>query len=286
MNEAVGWIGIGNMGGAIVGVLLAAGVDVTVFDIDAARVAALQARGARRAASPAELASRLDLLFATIPNDEILADVVSGDAGLVRTASARTTFVDMSTVSPRASAMVAARLAPTGASYLRAAVSGSTVSAAKAMLTIYASGPRKAFEHSLPILRHVSRRQDYVGEAEEARVLKLVINTIVGAMPVLLSEALALGTRYGLHWSALVDAISGSVVASPLLDYKAEAIKSKDWTPTARLALGIKDLTLALEAGGEQVMPITRLVCDRYIAAARQGYGDLDFFALVTGLGT
>jgi len=285
MSDTIGWIGIGNLGGAIVEVLLAAGIDVTVFDVNAERMAALQAHGARKASSPADMAVGVNQIFATIPNDKILAELVGGEAGLARTATSETMFVDLSTVSPQASAKVAAILAPTGASYLRAAVSGSTASVAKGLLTIYASGPRVAFERSLPILRRVSRRQDYVGQAEEARIFKLVINTIVGAIPVLLSEALSLGTRNGLDWSALVDAISSSVVASPLLGYKAEAIKAKDWTPTAQLALGIKDLSLALEAGGENAMPITRLVRDRYIDATEQFYGDLDFFALVTGIG-
>jgi 3-hydroxyisobutyrate dehydrogenase-like beta-hydroxyacid dehydrogenase len=120
----------------------------------------------------------------------------------------------------------------------------------------------------------------HVGAAEEARVLKLLVNMVVGAMPALLGEAIAFGTRLGLPRDVAVDALGQSVVASPLLAYKAEALKARDWTPAASVDLLCKDLDLAIAAAREAglAQPVTELVRAAYAALQARGEGGLDFF--------
>ncbi|MBW2046417.1 MAG: NAD(P)-dependent oxidoreductase, partial [Deltaproteobacteria bacterium] len=91
-----------------------------------------------------------------------------------------TIFVDMSTVSPGASARVAAEAEKKGIKYLRAPVSGSTALATAGTLTIFASGPKDAYEQCVEIFGKMGQKSFHVGTGEEARYLKLVLNMMVG----------------------------------------------------------------------------------------------------------
>ncbi|MCL4798491.1 MAG: NAD(P)-dependent oxidoreductase [Burkholderiales bacterium] len=280
----LGWIGAGKMGTPICANLLQAGYALTVCDVDPARVAALTARGAQAAPDPAALARDVDVVLSMVPDDDALRAIAGGKGGLAGALCPDQVFVDLSTVSPAGSAEVAATLAPTGAAYLRAPVSGSTATAAAGMLSIYCSGPQPAFERVRPLLERIGNKITYCGAAEEARVMKLVINMIVIITPAVVGEALALGARSGLGWSQMIDAIGQSVAASPVIGYKADMMKRRDWTPMATVDLVAKDLDLALELGRQchAPMPITALAQQFNTALQASGDGGLDFFAVLT----
>jgi 3-hydroxyisobutyrate dehydrogenase-like beta-hydroxyacid dehydrogenase len=280
----IGWIGVGKMGTPMCRNLLRASYPVFACDIDATRLAAIVTDGAMALARPAEIAERSDIVISMVPNDQVLLSVVEGPAGLAGSMARGKIFVDLSTVSPAASARVAAALESTGCLYLRAPVSGSTTLAEKGALSMYCSGPREAFERCEPILAKLSARQTYVGSSEEARVLKLLINLIVEITPVVLGEALAFGLKGGLERAQIIDAIGQSVAASPLLGYKAEMIKARDWSPMATIDLVAKDLDLAIDFGrlNNISMPLTTLVRQYYAAFQASGDGLLDFFSVVT----
>ena len=281
---AIGWIGVGRMGAPIAGNLLKAGYRVSVFDIDESKAEAVAAGGGRVAPSAAELARSSDILFSMVPDDRALMRLVSEPDGVANALKAGAHFIDMSTVSPSTSAEIATLVKRTGAHYLRAPVSGSTVTAASAKLTIYCSGPEAAFEQCRQLFEAISAKQTYVGGAEEARVLKLLINLILSVMPALLGEALAFGERGGLDRDVMIDAIDSSVVASPLLGYKVDMLKSRDWTPNAPIDLASKDVDLALDWGRRSHIPLPFLSLARQLYAAFQASGDggKDFFAVST----
>jgi 3-hydroxyisobutyrate dehydrogenase-like beta-hydroxyacid dehydrogenase len=283
-RSRLGWIGVGKMGTPLCNNLLKAGFDLSVVDTDPARVAAMTRNGARSCADPARLAREVDVVFSMVPNDETLLAIVAGDGGIAGAIGPGKVFVDLSTVSPARSAKVAEILRPTGAQYLRAPVSGSTATAAAGTLAIYCSGPHEAFETVRPALERMGRALTYCGEGEEARVLKLVINMIVCVTPAVVGEALSLGARSGLDWSKMIDAIGQSVAASPVIGYKVDMMKRRDWTPMATIDLVAKDLDLALEWGRLQhaPMPLTGLVQQINTAFQASGDGELDFFSILT----
>lgn len=277
----IGWIGIGNMGAPICRNLIGAGHELVVHDIDPARLAELQGAGAAVASDAADLVARADLVFSMVPNDTVLLAVVEGIAARLRPGQ---TFIDMSTVSPATSARVFELLAPSGAAYLRAPVSGSTAGAAAGTLAIYCSGPRAAYDAILPVLGRIGSRQSHVGLAEEARVLKLLINMIVCITPAVVGEALAFGQRSGLDWTTMIEAIGGSAAASPLIGYKSEMMKRRDWTAMASVDLTAKDLDLALDWGRARRVPMPFTALAQQVNSAFQASGDGgdDFFSVVT----
>ncbi|MEO1001310.1 MAG: NAD(P)-dependent oxidoreductase, partial [Pseudomonadota bacterium] len=250
----------------------------------AEQLAPLIAAGPATAATLEEQAGS-DIVFATLPNDPVLIDVVCGGRGpaLAGLLAPGTVFVEMSTVSPEASARVGDALREAGIHYLRAPISGSTQLAEQAMLTVLASGDTAAWEAAEPYLARMSARRFYLGAGEEARYMKLVLNTLVGASSAILAEALALGSAGGLSRADMMGVIGESAVASPLLKYKAEAVAADDYTPAFTIAQMIKDFTLISDASRARGVPhfTTSLILELYRAAANAGLQDEDFFALV-----
>ncbi|MFN6976503.1 MAG: NAD(P)-dependent oxidoreductase, partial [Gemmobacter sp.] len=281
----VGWIGAGKMGAPMVRNLLAQGTAVAVTDVSAAAVAALVAAGATAAPCPADHAAS-DIVFSMLPDDDALLGVALGqgpDPGLDTVLRAGAILVEMSTVSPSASARVAQALEGTGISYLRAPVSGSTALAEKAALTILGSGPEAAWQTALPYLSMLSNRRIHLGPGDEARYMKLVVNTLIGATSAVLAEALTLGAAGGLTREAMMDVILESAAASPLLRYKREAVVAGDYAPAFTVDQMIKDFSLLSDAARARRVPlfVNGLILDLYRAAANSGLSEADFFALV-----
>jgi 3-hydroxyisobutyrate dehydrogenase len=170
-TQTVGWIGLGKMGSPIVRNLLAAGFDVTVYDVDAERVGEAIRLGAHRAEDVASVARSAPLVFSIIPDDAVLRKVALGTHGVIENANDGAVYIDMSTVSPTASGEVREAARKRGVGYICAPVSGSTVLAGNAQLTVFASGAKEAYGRALPVFQAMSARQYYVGEDQQARYL-------------------------------------------------------------------------------------------------------------------
>ena len=281
----IGWVGGGKMGGPMAIHLLAAGNTLLVTDPSETTRAEMSALGAQTDAG-LEIQSGAGLVFSTLPNDDVLTAVVSGaggSQGLVHLMAQGSTLVEMSTVSPECSAKIAKDLERAGIYYLRAPISGSTAMAKSASLTVLASGDQVAWPTVLPVLRLMSSKQFFLGTAEEARYMKLVLNTLVGASSAILAEAVALGASGGLSRAAMMEVICESAVASPLLKYKTDLVVSDDYVPAFTIDQMIKDFTLISDAGRANGIPLMAagLILELYRAAANAGLQNEDFFALV-----
>ncbi len=279
----VGWIGIGKMGLPMAGHLLAARHAVLAYDVVPEHVAALAEQGGERAASVKEVARRAPIVLSSLPHDAALRSVALGPEGVLANAAPGSLFIDTSTVSPAASAEVAAAAAAHGVRYLRVTVSGNNHMAAKAALTVMASGPRAAFDEAKALLECFGPNVFYVGDAEQARVLKLVINLMIAGTGAMLSEALALGRRGGLDWTQMLDIVGASAVGSPIVKAKSVELKKRDFTPTFTCVQMQKDIDLILGAGKELgvAMPVTAVVAQLMQACIGMGDADDDYIATV-----
>lgn len=277
----IAWIGAGKMGLPVCKRLRDAGHDVHVLARTPDRASALKADGFATASSAEELVRVADVVFTCVSDDAALAEVVLGD-GFLAAVPASATLIDMSTVSPAVSAKIAGRL-PSGLSYLRSPVSGSTGMAAAGTLTALVSGPEAAFNAMADIFAAFTKKAFHLGTGEEARVLKLAINSMVAATSALLGEALALGLKGGLSNAAMLDVITQSAVASPLIGYKKDMVVKGDYAPAATLNMLMKDVELFLAAGKEAnlSLPLNSMIASIYREAAGRGLGEQDFFVLV-----
>jgi 3-hydroxyisobutyrate dehydrogenase-like beta-hydroxyacid dehydrogenase len=282
-KPAIGWIGIGKMGAPMSRRVLRAGYRLTVLDPLPENRASVVAEGADVATDLADLCARADIVVATIPNDAVLRAVTLGADGLAAIMRPPQIFIEMSTVSPQASSEVAVALAAAGVDYLRAPVSGSTATAQDGRLTVLASGAPAAYERASPLFSAFSAKQYYVGAGDEARYLKLVLNTLVGATSAILAEALALGRRGGLSRETMLTVLCDSVVASPLIAYKRDMLLSGDFEPAFSVNQMIKDFDLIGETARADHVPMftTSLIRQLYEQARAGGLAERDFFVLV-----
>ena len=279
-KPSVAFIGAGKMGVPMIEHLLRAGYGVVAVDPLASNLAIASATGARVVGDIAEALRDADVALSSLPNDGALAAVArevaaSGRRGLI--------YADTSTVSPGVSAVAAALLEAAGIAYVRTSVSGNPVVARTAGLTVMASGPRAAYDFVKPLLDTFGKTHFYLGQAEEARTMKLVINLMVAGTAGLMAEALVLGEKGGLDWSQMLDVVNGSAVASPMVGYKVPPLKARDYGSTFSGHQMIKDLDLILGEGARSGVPLglTAQIRQLYGAIVAQGDGDLDYISTV-----
>ena len=279
----IGWIGAGKMGGPMSQNVVTAGGAVTVFDPVPENLAAAVAAGAREGTSNQALAEGADIVVSMIPNDAVLRAVTMGGDGVFKVMQPGSVYLDMSTVSPEASAEVEAAAQAAGNAYLRAPVSGSTAPAEAGTLTIMASGPREAFDRCLPLFDAMGSQSFYLGESDQARYLKLVINLLVGTTGAVLAEALTLGRKGGLDWEQMLDVIGVSAAASPYIKYNLDPLKARDFSALFTTEQMVKDSTLICDAGTNAGVPmaIGQAMLKIFEDTIEAGYGQENLTAAI-----
>ena len=282
-TRRLGWIGLGKMGTPMAARLLEAGHGVEVYDVSPDACHPLRDAGASVAYSAQDVVQAADIVFTSLPNDDVLRRLLVDPDGIVRHLAPGKIIVETSTVSPAASAEAAQVIEATGAAYIRSPISGSTATAVAGKLTVLASGPRDAYEAVRPVMEAFASRFFHVGTGEEARTLKLVLNMLVGATSALLAEALTFGQKGNLEVRQMLEVITESVVGSPLIGYKREMLERHDFTPAFTVQQMIKDFDLIIDAARSFVAPVylTALIRQQYEAANAQGLAEQDFFALL-----
>lgn len=286
-------LGLGHMGVPIAERLEQAGHELSVWNRSPAPAEAFAQRGVATLSRPADAWERADVAITMLSDDDAVRAVAMGEDGLLARAHGlqvhergAQTLVDMSTISAVTSAEVATAAAGQGISYLRAPVSGNPSVVSAGNLGIIASGPREVFDHLAPLLLDIGPKLFHVGLDEQARILKLALNLMIGGTTQLLAEALVLAERHGLERATVLEVISGSAIGSPYTKYKQETLLSGDYTSTFTASLLHKDLGLALAAGHDASvpLPVTALVQQLTQACIAAGMGDLDLAVLVPHL--
>jgi 3-hydroxyisobutyrate dehydrogenase-like beta-hydroxyacid dehydrogenase len=279
MNVAI--VGLGRMGRALARRLLDQGHDVAVWNRSNGPVQEMAGAGAT---ALGELGAAWDggRPVITFLADDAAVEQVCGD--LIAAAPSGATLIEMSTISPPASARVAQAAQARGVRYLRAPVSGNPSVITAGNLGIMVSGERAVYDDVHPLLLAIGPKVYYVGDAEQARVLKLVLNSVIAGTTQLLAEALTLGEVNGLDRADMLEVVAGSAVASPFIAYKTKALVERDYTPTFSVALLAKDVGLALDAAAGTPLPVLEQVRRLTEETVADGLGDLDLLALLVHL--
>ena len=275
----MGLIGLGNMGSAFAERLLDAGYDLVVYNRSPGKTAPVAARGAAVAESVEALAAASDVVLTSLADDEALEAVAATVTGASRHGAV---LVDLSTVSPGASARVAALADAASMAYVRAPVSGNPSVVRAGTLSLIVSGPREAVERAEPVLLAIGPTVHVVGEAEQARVVKLAINLVLAGLAQLMSEALVLGEASGVPRQALLETMGSSAAGAPFVRYKTEPLLRDDYSATFTTTLMEKDIDLVLDAADAAGvrLPLAADIKALVRSAVEAGYGDHDFMAL------
>jgi len=252
MRMRIGFLGIGTMGAPLANNLRKAGYGVTAWNRTAARLAPLVEKGASAAATPRACAEGKDLVFTCLADDRALAAVLDGPEGALAGLRPGDLLVDTSTAGTRATRAIRAQVEGLGAQFVSAPLLGSRPAAEKAQLVVVAGGPPAARERARPALHAISARLFELDDAVQASLMKLVVNSVGGAMMSALAEALALGASGGLTLPAIIETLQASSFHSPIYLMKGEQIVNRDYAPRFTLALAEKDQRLAQEAAADQ----------------------------------
>ncbi len=278
-------LGLGRMGTAIAERLELAGHDLCVWNRTASACAQFAERGAIVLERPAQAWGHAELTITMLADGDALEEVASGEGGLLD-ADATGVLIDMSTVSATSSARVAEACARAGVAYLRAPVSGNPAVVRAGNLGIIASGPRELYDRWAQLLAEIGPRLFYVGPDEQARVVKLGLNLMIGGTAELLAEALVLAERHGIDRRAMLEVIGGSAIGSPFVSYKTDALVADDYSSTFSTRLMDKDLALVLDAARavDVPLPVVAVVQQLIRGVIALGMGDDDFSALLPRL--
>lgn len=278
-GRTVGFIGLGLMGRPMARALARAGATLVVSSRSAGPVAELAAEGMIAATGPAAVAGQADEIVLMLTDTAAVEAVADSLLPNLRPGHL---IVDMGTTAVAATRALAGRVRAAGADWLDAPVSGGTVAAEAAGLTIMAGGRAGAFARALPLFQAMGRRITHVGDSGAGQVAKSANQVIVGLTIGAVAEALALAKAAGVDPAKVRDAIRGGFAESRILDLHGGRMVSGDFTPGARATVQLKDLRQA-EALAEQSgidLPTVGLTLELYELLVEQGDGGLDHSAL------
>jgi 3-hydroxyisobutyrate dehydrogenase len=244
MAGAVGFIGLGNMGGPMALNLVKRGVSLVVRDIDPARTARLRERGARVADSPAEVAAQTERTIVIVETTAQVEEVIAGERGLIETAPRGHVVICMSTIDPFVLRRLAEQLAARGVATLDAPVSGGTERAATGALSIMAGGEAATFEACRDLFKAMGTKIFHVGGLGQGLAMKLVNNMLVQVNMVAVAEAMVLGVKAGLDARTIYEVVRVSTGTSSAFERGAARMLARDFSPGGTVDISFKDQEL------------------------------------------
>jgi 3-hydroxyisobutyrate dehydrogenase-like beta-hydroxyacid dehydrogenase len=285
MDEmAIGFVGLGAMGGRMAPRLLARERVVHVYDTNPAALAALVDLGATSCASPLEVADRAGTVLLSLPTPDVVRAVAIGPGGLIEGSAIRT-CVDLSTSGPAVAREVGERLAAAGIGLVDAPVSGGVKGAERGALTVMVACAAETLAGVLPLLDELAANVVHVSERPGMGQLVKVLNNLLSATALAATaEAVALGVKSGLDARVLLDAINASSGRNSATAQKfPEAVLTRSFDFGFALALMDKDVQICLAEGraAGAPMPVGEAVGAAWDDARARSVKDADCTEIV-----
>lgn len=278
----LGFVGLGRMGAPMSGRLLDAGYRLCVHDTNAAALDPVLACGAERASSPAEVASKAEIVLISLPTPDIVKAVCLGPDGLSSGGKARI-VIDLSTSGPSAAKAVAEGLAPKHATYVDAPVSGGIAGAVNGTLAVMVAAPKPVFEEIEPILK-VFGKLFFTGEKPGlGQTAKLANNLLAAAAMVVSSEAVVMGVKAGIDPKVLIDIFNASTGRnSATQDKFPRAILNRRFDFGFHTGLSYKDVRLCIDEAESLGVPmVAGAVIRQMLAVTNAKFGPTSDFTSI-----
>lgn len=283
-NINIGWIGIGNMGVPMVKNLVKAGFAVTVYNRTTEKSVALQQEiGTGVAHSPAELVAGSDVIITMLSDDAAVTEVYTGADGILSADPGKDLLaIDMSTVSPETTKILAGLCKDKGIGYLDAPVSGSVKPAEDAQLIIMAGGEQDDFDSAQPIFNALGKASMLLGDNGAGNNAKLAINLFLAITVQGFTEAILFARQNGIAAEQFLDIVNNGAVGSGITKLKSAAILADNYQAAFALKHLAKDLRLAQQQGMH--LPAGAAVLNTYQQAEAAGLGNEDMIAVIKQL--
>lgn len=279
----IGFVGLGDMGQAIVPRLLAAGHTVTGWNRTKEKAKPMFKLGMLWADSPREAARESEVVFSILTDTAAVKSVALGENGIIAGLRKDAVYLDMSTIDPDGSRAIAAEFVKVGLTMLDAPISGTTLTLSKGNASLMVGGDKAAFERVQPVLLAIGPKVTYIGAQGLAVQLKVALNMTLVIEVIGFCEGVALAEKGGVPREVAVDAFLKSVVASPVLNYRAPLILEGHISDATygNVNLQQKDMMLALDLGRKMGIPVPLGAAANEMLNACRGLG-LDHHDFVT----
>ncbi len=279
----VGYIGLGLMGKSMARNILRAGFPLVVHNRSLPAVAELVAEGAKGAASAAEVAGQVDLVFTNLPDTPDVEKVALGPGGVIEQAHPGLIFIDNSTIKPVAARKIAQLLGEKGVQCLDAPVSGGDIGAREGTLTIMVGGPAEALERAMPVFQAMGKKITHVGDSGSGQIAKAANQIMVAAQMVAMGELLIFAKKAGADPQKVVEAIRGGAAQCWTLDVKPPRLFAGNRTPGFKAHMQAKDLAIIMETAREYgvALPSTAVDSQLFNAMLQMGMANLDNSAVI-----
>ncbi|MGV2126926.1 NAD(P)-dependent oxidoreductase [Agrobacterium vitis] len=278
MTNTVALIGAGAMGGAIGRRLVETGNQLTVFDLNAEKVAELTALGATSAKTAAEAVSRSDYVILSLNAPHIIRAAVFGKDGVAEGAKPGTLIIDMSSIDPEATRQLAGDAAQMGLRWVDSPLSGGAPKAAIGELTLMAGGTEQDVADAHQVLQHVASNYTHMGPVGAGQTTKLINQVLCGLNFLAVAEATQLALDAGVDAAKIPQALKGGRADSAILQEYMPRYVTKDYRRTGRIDNMVKDLNGAqdLARRTNTAMPLTAVCAEVHRMLTAAGLGGED----------
>src|SRR5712671_6227826 len=275
----LGFVGLGVMGGNMVARLLEKGHTVTGYNRTKAKAQKLIDRGMKWADSPRAVAEAADVTLTMVTNTAALAATTEGPDGILAGLSPGKFLIDMSTVSPDVSRMLAEKVRAKGADMIDTPVSGSVITLQQGKLSVMVGGRKETFERLKPLLLDIGPKVTYVGGNGVALSMKIAVNLSLAVQMLAFSEGVLLAEKSGIAREVAVDVLVHSAVASPMIQYRGPFVLQQPEEAWFDVNMMQKDMVLAMDLGRKVDVPLpTTAASNEILTAARaMGFTKFDF---------
>jgi 2-hydroxy-3-oxopropionate reductase len=279
----IGYIGLGLMGKSIARNILKAGFPLIVHNRSRGVVEALVAEGAGSAASPAEVAMKVDVVFTNLPDSPDVEAVALGQDGIMDGAHPGLIFVDNSTIKPATARHIAEVLAEKDVLCLDAPVSGGDLGARDGILAIMVGGPEQALNRVMPVFQAIGKSITHVGGEGAGQIAKAANQIMVAAQMVAMGELLIFAQKAGADPQKVVEAIRGGAAQCWTLDVKPPRLFAGNRQPGFKAYMQAKDLGIVLDTARQYGVPLPSAATSAQLfnAMLEMGMAELDNSALV-----
>ena len=282
--QQVGFIGLGRMGKPMASNLCKKGFELLVYDVDPQALAAFGRLNAKSAQSIADIARHCDIVITMLPGSSQVEAVVLGADGLLAHGHTGQLILDMSTIDPTTTDLLAERASKKGMSVVDAPVGRLASHADRGESLFMVGASAKDFERVQPLLQAMGTTIHHCGKVGTGIRTKLVNNYLAVVSCQLNAEALALAQRFGLNLEKTLEVIDGTSAYNGQLrmNWPTKVLKG-DISAGFTIDLAHKDLSLILDAAHKAKLPLPVAAAAREMfSLARAGhYAQSDFSAMI-----
>ncbi len=218
-GKKVGLIGVGAMGRGVLKNLIKNNCDVIAYDVSESGQADIEKLGGVVARHPKEVAQSSDIIFLSLPNPQVIKELIMGTDGIINELKEKTTIFDLSTIDPTTTRELNELCKQYDSYYFDCPVSGGPAGADAGTLTIMVGGDKDHYLKVAKYLGYIGANIEFIGDSGLAQALKLCHNMIGAASIVALGEAFVTGVKSGLNVKVIADVIGKSLGNSRMLQY-------------------------------------------------------------------